>query len=182
MDAKRKIALLFGIYGLYSLIREQDNPIIVSGIIADISDDFENVKDIIMGNQTRGERNNNPGNLRPGNYTWQGQTGVADNFVVFSDAVYGIRAIAKDLMTKYARGLDTVQKIISVYAPPSENLTGAYVASVAQAIGVGANSPLNLGDAHTLFGFVKAIIRHENGRVSYSDELIARGVNMALGA
>lgn len=133
---------------------------------------------------TCGERNNNPGNIRPGS-NWQGMTGTATcglsgSFVVFSDPVYGIRAIAKDLLTKYGRGLDTIRKIITVYAPPSENDTEAYIQSVSASVGIYPDSLLNLHDSTTLIHFVYAIIRHENGRVIYSPAQVAEGVSMAL--
>ncbi len=175
-----RVLIIGGLIGLYLYSRETQGSMSFSPMINEISNDFSNWTDIIMGNPTRGERNNNPGNIRPASYTWQGQTGVADNFVVFSDPVYGIRAIAKDLLTKFGRGLDTVAKIISVYAPPSENLTSAYISSVAGALGVGADTPLNLYDPYVMTAFVKAIIKHENGRVAYDDALISHGVNLAM--
>lgn len=154
--------------------------------IADLAQTAENKAMIMTTGQTCGERNNNPGNIRPAGYTWQGQTGTAScgvsgTFVVFSEPRYGIRAIAKDLLTKFGRGLNTVRKIVSVYAPPSENDTNAYIGAVSRELGVNPDSELNLRDVRTMTGFVYAIIRHENGRVSYQPAQIAEGVSMALG-
>lgn len=129
----------------------------------------------------RGIRNHNPGNLRHG-AKWQGrradQTDAA--FVQFVSPEYGIRALAKVLLTYYAGyELDTVTEIIGRWAPPNENDTGAYVRAVAKAIGVGVNDPLIVAQRHVMAPLVKAIIQHENGRQPYSDELINRGLDMA---
>ena len=54
--------------------------------------------------QTRGERNFNPGNIDKSDSTlWQGMAAVQSDprFVVFSDAVFGIRALAKILLNYY---------------------------------------------------------------------------------
>lgn len=144
----------------------------------------QNQADIMTTGATRGERNNNPGNIRPASYTWQGQSGIDSgpmgSYLIFETPEYGIRAIAKDLLTKYARGLNTVREIITAYAPPSENPTESYIASVSQSLGVLSTSPLDLNDISTLTNFVYAIIRHENGRVIYTPAQIAEGVSMAL--
>jgi hypothetical protein len=144
----------------------------------------ENEANILMGNPTRGERNNNPGNIRPAGYTWQGQTGIDSgsmgSYVIFSSPEYGIRAIAKDLLSKYARGLRTVRLIISAYAPPSENPTESYINAVCSSMGVMSTTRLDLTDVYTLTNFVYAIIKHENGRVNYTPAQIAEGVSMAL--
>jgi len=113
-------------------------------------------------NYNRGIRNNNPGNLRPTSTTWQGQTAVVDNFMVFQNMTYGCRALGTDLSNKYFRGLDTVTKIINVYAPPMENNTIAYINAVAKSIGVGVNDKLTWNKA-TLAKFMRAVIMHENG-------------------
>lgn len=129
----------------------------------------------------RGIRNNNPGNIRKGE-AWQGlaakQTDEA--FCVFRSAEYGIRALVKVLLTyekKY--GLNTVRKIISRYAPESENDTGAYVASVAGQLGVSADEVIELENRAVMLVLIKAIIRHENGEQPYDNETLVKGIDMA---
>lgn len=110
-----------------------------------------------------GIRNNNPGNLRPiDGVTWKGQASIVNNFLVFENLTYGLRALATDLTNKYNRGLDTITKIISVYAPPSENNTAAYITAVSNATGIGADTKLSL-TKDTLLRFMRAIINHECG-------------------
>ena len=132
----------------------------------------------------RGLRNNNPGNIRRSKIKWRGlaekQADIA--FVVFSEPFWGIRALAKILLT-YAREhqLDTVEKIIHRWAPPVENDTGAYARSVAAALGVEINTRLRVENSVVLANFTKAIIKHENGEQPYENELIDRAIADALG-
>jgi hypothetical protein len=122
----------------------------------------------------KGIRNNNPGNIEYNpNIKWQGQIGLDGVYLIFDTPQNGIRALAKDLHNKMARGLKTIATIIPVYAPPSENNTAAYIADVSKDLGVGPAITLN--DSH-LPAFVKAIIKHENGIQPYPDDLIAQGI------
>ena len=135
--------------------------------------------------ETRGERNFNPGNIdRNSNTLWQGmaQNQSGDGrFVVFSDAHFGIRALAKVLLSYYRKhGLNTVHKIIDRWAPPSENNTGAYVNHVASVLGVGIDAPIDVTDPSTLEILTRAIIEHENGRCIYSDADLIKAVDSAL--
>jgi hypothetical protein len=146
------------------------------------SDAMINEAETMTSGKTRGERNNNPGNIR-GNqaYTWQGQIGIdTGGYVIFDSAENGIRAIGKDLLTKFSRGINTVQAIISLWAPTSENNTASYIRAVASQIGVDSNEELNMTDFQTLESFIQAIIQHENGRVLYSLAQLNNGVTLAL--
>lgn len=144
-----------------------------------------NAKDtppVITGNKTRGERNNNPGNIRfDSRWTWKGQVSQdSGGYLIFDYPENGIRAIVKDLLSKFARGLNTVYGIISVYAPPSENNTKSYIDAVSSALGVSSTASLDLMNTGTMRGFVRAIIKHENGRIIYTDATINEGVTRAL--
>src|SRR3990167_2174428 len=86
----------------------------------------------------RGIRNHNPGNLRRSKDPWQGlATSQTDpNFFQFKSAVWGIRALARTLITyqdKYR--LSNVHDIILRWAPPMENNTGAYINAVCASMG-----------------------------------------------
>ncbi len=134
--------------------------------------------------KTRGERNCNPGNIDRNNIVWQGMASDQSKdgrFVVFSDAEFGIRALAKVLLSYYRKhGLNTVRSIIDRWAPPGENNTGAYVNHVASILGVGIDAPIDVTDPATLETLTRAIIEHENGRCVYSDTVIAKAVVAAL--
>ena len=128
----------------------------------------------------RGIRNKNPGNIRHGASQWQGMSDVQTDksFVQFDNAIYGIRAVAKLLKNYQTRyGLNTIEEIISRWAPPSENITGAYVKHVAEAANVNPREPINVSDH--LLPIVKTIIKHENGINPYSDETIKKGISLA---
>lgn len=112
----------------------------------------------------RGIRNNNPGNIRKG-IKWLGRVepGKDAAFIEFQSMPYGIRALYIDLINKHKSGLKTVRDIIYRYAPPSENLTDAYVASVAKEVGIPANAIFE-PKASTFKKFAAAVARHENGK------------------
>lgn len=137
----------------------------------------------MMGKPTRGERNNNPGNIRISSAPWTGKVlGTDSEFEFFDTPEYGIRALAKIILnygSKYE--LKTVRRIINRWAPPSENNTDAYVEVVCGAMRCDEADMLNLKDDLVLGRLVKAIIRHENGRCIYTDAQIKVGIDMALG-
>ena len=126
---------------------------------------------------TRGERNNNPGNIDRSTIRWEGMSADQssdDRFIVFQTPQFGIRALAKILLNyQDVHHLDTIRQIIDRWAPPSENDTGAYVTDVAADVGVGPDDKIDLNDAAILTKLVTAIIRHENGRVIYSETMIS---------
>lgn len=133
---------------------------------------------------TRGIRNFNPGNIdRHDNVKWQGMAADQSGdprFVVFTDPKWGIRAIARLMLTYSSQyGLKTVRGLIGRWAPPSENNTGAYVAAVASAVGVGADDQIDVDSAAVMAPLVKAIILHENGSNPYSEAQISEGIRLA---
>lgn len=127
----------------------------------------------------RGERNNNPGNL---NYA--GQAGAmlersGGRFAKFQSAYDGLRAMARQLMLYAKRGINSVEGIISTWAPSSENNTGAYVNSISSRLGVDPKAALNLQNPQVLSQLMNGIIHHENGRNIYSSELVSRAASGA---
>lgn len=132
----------------------------------------------------RGIRNNNPGNIEFNQrITWRGQVGKDGVYLIFDTPQNGIRAMALDLRNKMARGLNTIEKIITVYAPPKndkglfENDTPAYIKSVAAGMGVAASAPLS---TNHISAMVAVMIKHENGINPYPADLIGAGVSAAL--
>lgn len=126
--------------------------------------------------KVRGLRNNNPGNIRAGD-PWRGMTGTDDaGFVIFEGPEWGIRAMQRILNSYRARGLVSVRQIISTWAPPNENKTGAYVDHVAAVLGVSPDETLSPDYDGALIG---AIIKHENGAQPYSAAVIEQGRALA---
>jgi hypothetical protein len=129
----------------------------------------------------RGIRANNPGNIRKGE-NWRGLAKWVDmsmcqrtekDFCVFIAPIYGIRALARLMLTyqnKYK--LNTVHKIISRYAPSSENNTKSYSEHVAHSMGLqDAGTVIDVTDFDTMHDLIVAIIRHENGSQPYTHEI-----------
>jgi hypothetical protein len=106
-------------------------------------------------------KNNNPGNIRPGQ-NFQGEIGSDNNFAIFKSIEYGYRAIFKDLITKIKSGTNTIEKIITKYAPPSENDTQNYIKNISVWTGIEKNVILKT-DKEILIKLVSAISRQENG-------------------
>lgn len=119
----------------------------------------------------RGIRNNNPGNLRKSKDKWQGLAAKQTDkeFFQFVTPHYGIRALGKVLVTYYTKyKLNTVEKIITRWAPPSENNTKAYIYKVAKDINVHPAEYISLTD-NALAALVVAIIKVENGNNPYEE-------------
>lgn len=134
---------------------------------------------------SRGLRNNNPGNIdfNPRN-KWTGQTGIevhsSARFATFSEPVFGIRAIARLLVTyQQKHKLMSVFGLINRWAPVVENDTNSYVHAVARKLGVGIRDNINVKDRKTMDVLVKAIILHENGSQPYSDAVVNRALDLA---
>lgn len=146
--------------------------------------------------QPRGIRNNNPGNIERG-APWQGLAKPADmtpeqraetRFAVFKSPVWGIRAIARVIITYYDRRkakdgspIDTVKEVIERWAPSHENDTNAYVAFIRRQLGMdpGRTATINAHEYRFMRPMVEAIIMFENGMQPYSDDEIDRGLALA---
>jgi hypothetical protein len=131
---------------------------------------------------TRGERNNNPGNIM---YRvldqWNGLMGHdEDGYCIFKSYEYGIRADAILLRRYYyTYNLNTVRAIISRYAPPQANPTEAYIMNVASVMGVKDTDVINVGDDKVMLKLITGIIQQENGRIIYSQGNIAYGISLS---
>lgn len=134
------------------------------------------------GRTPRGIRNNNPGNIRRNGDPWQGlaerQSDV--EFFTFKTSIYGIRALARTLITYQDKhSLRTIRQIISRWAPPVENNTNAYVRAVSADARLDADQPLDLHRFDHLLPLTKAIIHHENGQQPYTDAQITKALVLA---
>ena len=132
----------------------------------------------------RGIRNHNPGNIDRTTERWQGMASDQSRdprFVVFTDPKWGLRALAKVLLSYQRKyNLRTPAAIIGRWAPPVENDTGAYARQVAKALGVQPGDRIDLQDARTLERILPAIVAHENGQQPYPEALIRQAVALAL--
>lgn len=114
----------------------------------------------------RGIRNNNAGNLIITNDRWSGMIdptiAVDKKFVTFSTFEHGIRAMIKDLLNDINKGKNTIEKIITEYAPKTENNTTAYINSVSKNLNIKPTSVIT-PNYNTLKTLSKAIVLVENG-------------------
>lgn len=135
---------------------------------------------------TKGQRNNNPGNIKygPGVAKLKGLATPPSDGVMcrFVSMAMGVRAIAVVLETYYDRhGLITARQIIQRWAPPGvdQNPESTYIAYVAKALRVAPDDQLDMHDRAVMEPFVRAIIRFENGGDICTDAQIAQGLNLA---
>lgn len=138
----------------------------------------------------RGIRNNNAGNIeRTDRSMWQGMSedqSTDDRFCVFDSAKWGIRAIARTLITyqdkrkaKDGSRIDTVTEIIERWAPPCENPTLEYSVYIASVLNIGTHDRVDVYDYKTMRGLVESIIKFENGSQPYSRDVIDEGLRLA---
>lgn len=136
----------------------------------------------------RGVRNNNPGNIKelPGDRTqWVGERATDDDpiFEEFGTPETGIRALGKILLN-YRRkyNLRTVEQIINRWAPPPENVTGAYVRHVCARMNLRPADEANVENREILAALAAAIIAHENAGFEYPRDTLLAGIDLALAA
>ena len=113
----------------------------------------------------RGLRNNNPGNLRIGAEAFEGEIKPSQDrlFRQFKTMAYGYRALFVQLGLYLGRGMDTVEKIISTWAPPGENPTSAYISAVCRETGIDGNKQLTTTSGNDYIKIAAAISHVENG-------------------
>ena len=112
----------------------------------------------------RGLRNNNPLNIRHNADVFQGEIkGNDKSFKTFSSMPYGYRAAFVTLGTYLSRGYNTIEKIITKWAPPSENNTQGYIANVEKWSGVPRHKELTAASGADYIMIVAAMSAVENG-------------------
>ncbi len=115
----------------------------------------------------RGIRNNNPGNIRIGSSKWKGKILKEKNsdgsFEQFVSYEYGVRALIILLKSYVKQGHNTINKIITRYAPSHENNTELYINSVVDGTGIGSDEVINGISKELAFSLVVSIIKMENG-------------------
>jgi hypothetical protein len=132
---------------------------------------------------TRGERNRNPANIERDDTQWQGLAtdhSLDDRFCVFTDLLYGVRALATVLLTyQRVHGLKTSRQIIHRWAAAKHTYTASSASVFASRVGCNPDAELDLEHPAVLSAVIRAIIKHENGRVTCRG-VIADAVRLAL--
>jgi len=132
-------------------------------------------------NGSQGLRNNNPGNFRVG-INWDGAISENNGFIVFSDTIYGIRAMALNLYNNYyLYNKKTLFDFINKYAPSSDNNNPyEYSLSVARDVGIGINDDMQLTFDRTA-AILRGMMNIELGKYYssvISDEDIKEGISL----
>lgn len=124
-------------------------------------------KSFLNNHKVRGLRNNNPGNLIRTSSAWQGKIPFPQSkdakFEQFTELKFGIRAMLKDLIHDINKGKNTVNALISEYAPSVENNTKAYIQNVCNTLGVKPTDKLQTVNGAFLLMLVRAICKVELG-------------------
>lgn len=120
----------------------------------------------------RGFRNNNPCNIRRGS-AWQGlsKTQTDPAFCQFVSMHYGLRATFK-LLRNYISGFNgkiaphnTIEKIITRWAPPSENATKRYIHFVAGKCHKAPSEVVWFSDREFMISLVESMMMMESGQL-----------------
>jgi hypothetical protein len=128
---------------------------------------------------TKGERLHNPFDIeKNSNIHWQGQIANSPEpvFVEFESDLYGLRAGFINLKNQLTEGFNTIQKLITKFAPPSENDTKAYIEAVCKRMDKNPDDVLTLTDLKCL-GI--SIIYQEQSRCLYGDDTINAALILA---
>jgi len=144
-----------------------------------------------------GIRHNNPGNIRITTIPWQGKSvGPEDSgFEYFDAPIYGLRAMMINIINYQKKhGLNSIETIISRYAPPSENNTQKYITDVAAWTGLDPLKHYNFSEFGVLVPVIRAMVRKECGAPTkqhmsdgytvlqwYPDRVYNRAYKMATG-
>lgn len=132
----------------------------------------------LQGIVSRGIGNNNPFNIKVSGREYAGKVPRDENTDIvheqFVSFPYGIAAGIDHLRKRYILGqnswgvgkLDTIRKIIEVYAPSDSgegNEPNVYAAYLERKTGISQNAKLDANDKETLFDLTRAMLIFENG-------------------
>jgi len=128
---------------------------------------------------SRGLTNNNPGNIKKSGTIYQGEVipSLDPVFKQFQTLAYGYRAMFMLLHYYIRKGFNTIEKIITRYAPPEENATAAYISFVENKTGIGRQVVLTRQDAESIMKIGAAISWMENGEPA-NDQALKEGYTM----
>lgn len=114
---------------------------------------------------TRGYRNNNPLNIRRSTDRWFGMSEEQPDreFVKFKALEYGLRAAIK-IIRRYISHYkcDTIRKIVSRWAPASENDTESYIRYVACKAEISADQQIDVKDRLVIARIIAAMSYYES--------------------
>jgi hypothetical protein len=125
----------------------------------------------------KGVLEHNPGNLRFANQT--GATGKDQaGFATFGDDATGWKAMTTQLGLYYNRDhLDTIEGIVSKYAPSNQNKTAKYIADVSKELGIPKDQKLTPSDLSRL----QIAMQHEETGAAFTQRYLNPQAQQASG-
>lgn len=113
----------------------------------------------------------NPFNIKQTSIDWHGEIKPSSNhvFCQFQSDILGLRAGFLLIKNQINEGYNTITKLITHYAPPTENNTSAYIKAVSNQTGIAPDTELSLTDVMKLG---QAIICHEQSMCKYEDSVL----------
>lgn len=125
---------------------------------------------------TLATRNNNPLNIRYSGNNWVGKgDDNGSGFEQFDTADHGFRAGLKLMRNHIANGNDTLQSLISKWAPAADkNDPVQYAQSVSQQTGIPVDAKLNPNDPQQMTAVAKAMAKQEGYGTPVSDSQLNR--------
>jgi hypothetical protein len=123
------------------------------------------------GKQTRGDRNNNPGNIEYGKFALaHGAVGTDGRFAIFPDKATGVAAMKALLKNNYqGKNLTQIERDWVGYAEPS------YLESMMSATGLPAGGVPNLNDPAMLSQLVGGMSRGEGTHITVNTNIHVNG-------
>lgn len=115
--------------------------------------------------ESRGLRNNNPGNIRISKDKWQGLKAkqTDKSFFQFISIEYGYRALIRTLQNyRKLYGCQTIADFIKRWAPENENNTAGYITRVCKEMQVPSTCIPDINDKDMMCAFAAAISQVEN--------------------
>jgi hypothetical protein len=134
---------------------------------------------------SRAARNFNPGNIRRGAH-WRGLMApdamspaqeAEHEFCVFLSAAWGFRAMALTLLNYEQDGIDTIDGVMSKWAPAVENNTVAYIQYVEAHTAL--HGAIDLRNYATMTKVVAAMAERESGSVWWEASDVEQGLSLA---
>jgi len=121
-------------------------------------------------------------NRNPGNINFAGQKGATKNgrFAKFETVEAGVAQMYKQLAKYEREGLNTIEKIISRWAPESENgsETEAYIREVSKRMGIDRNAQISMANPSQAASLISAMAKQESGW-TLTDRQLWGGVGQA---
>lgn len=117
----------------------------------------------------------NPGNLVKSRSDWVGETERQGRYTAFRSAHYGLRALCIVILRYEQRHhVDTLEKFVHRFAPPSENNCRKYINFLSSELGIGRRQKISL--SAVLPSLVRAVIKYEQGSMPYNNAQVMMAI------